>query len=606
MRIIIILYLAFFSLKTLNAQSLEYWDTKPDEIFINIRCPNAAAKMKFSVENNAGGFGLGKKTYETHTPDQLYEYNSLGDKVHGRLEKGGKTISDPEQIVIRLKYSEGARYKITFDDFKECESCAKKDESNKDFRKKKYEKGDLIRISFACPTGAANSWLIDNRSGIIKPVNGYGHFIDHNKVGRSFNLTCVKTDIFKAAEDIRYSLNPWKTFNMLEPYKILAGSAYDKKLGDTINVNGHLYHHSDGGNSSNNARFELKESEKPLDYFLESGDGSTRFGSHHNYQYEFKVIDVAEGYSETFFSSIFQFLWDINPLSHISYRNPFDYRFWPKKDHPAGPVPAGFRAITCKCNCCPDDPKYVIAFAGTTAWSKSDWYSNLSQGIPIMGDNNLSYESRIAPHYEYAIKYATWVIKENNLKTGLGPKHLKVTGHSLGGGLACYVSGYFNIPGFGYNPAPLASAVQVLMDARRRNNIYSPEAYFTNVRVPLDPVSGLLPLIPYQKLIGQVFIVESTGPWGSSFTVNDHMIGSIGNRLIGYKAPMPFDNKKPNEKQIPTATPTPTPSPQPAPTPSPLPNSNPEATISTLLKILLTPTPQAGPSANPPPKPTQK
>lgn len=130
--------------------------------------------------------------------------------------------------------------------------------------------------------------------------------------------------------------------------------------------------------------------------------------------------------------------------------------------------------------------------------------------------------------------------------------------------MASYVSGYFSVPGFGYNPAPLASAAQVLMNGKRR-----PDKYFTNVRVPLDPVSGLLPVIPNQKLVGQVFTVESIGEWGSSFTVNDHMIGSIGSRVIGYKAPKSFEKQTQNisPSQIPAPLPTPTPTPAPLPIP---------------------------------------
>ena len=559
-----------------NAQSIEFMDTKQDEIFIQIRCLDRTKSISFSVDTAAGIFGLGKNTYSTHTPEQLVRYgNMLEKESHYKITKGNKTISDPDSIVARLKHSEGARYKITFNDLKTCSDCKQRDKNkDNDYEEKMFQKGQLIQINLM-ETGKnfdnRKGWVIDNRSGIIKSLDGV-NYVDPKKLGNSFSITCIDLNLSEADPAIKHDINPRRAFEQLDAFKIFAGGAYNKKEGDVIKINGDLCHRSFHTISSNasDASFELSPSEKSLDFFLASyGHGSP--STNRNYEYEFKVIDVAEGFTETFFASIIQFLADLNPLNP-GYR--YDYKYWPRKDHPAGPIPAGFRAITCKCNCCPGDPKYVVALAGTTIWSKSDWNSNILQGIPIenipiVTSSNNPYESRVAPHYEYAIKYTSWVIDQYKLKNGGGlfsypsAKNLTVSGHSLGGGLASYVSGYFSVPGFGYNPAPLASAAQVLMQGKRR-----PDKYFTNVRVPLDPVSGLLPLLPYQKLVGQIFTVESTGAWGSSFTVNDHMIGSIGNRVIGYKAPNSFENQKKN------MTPIQTPSPSSLPTPTPSPKTS--------------------------------
>ena len=557
------LFLLAITLSTpiVSAQSLEFWDTKPDEIYISIRCLDETKSMSFSVDTAAGVFGLGKRTYSTHTPDQLIEYGSRREMAHFSKTKENKTITSPHDIVIRLKHSEGARYKITFDDLKTCPECKqRKGNRNNEYENEMYQKGKIVTITLM-ETGKnfANrkGWVIDNRSGILKHEEG-GYWIDPKKLGSSFNITCIDLNMPETGASI---FMPKSAFNKLDAYKVFAEGAYNKKLGDSIKVKGDLRH---------SAPFELKPSEKNLDYFLLSyGHGDSR--THRNYQYDFKVIDIAEGHSETFSASILQGIWDLF-LFKFSYPNINNYL--PPKEHPAGAIPMGFRAITCKCNCCPSDPKYVVAFAGTTAWSKSDWHSNVTQGIPIGTSGNLPYESRVAPHYEYAIKYTSWVIKQNSLNTpGSGgffsypsAKNLSVSGHSLGGGLASYVSGYFSVPGFGYNPAPLASAAQVLMNGKRR-----PDEYFTNVRVSLDPVSGLLPVIPNQRLVGQVFTVESTGEWGSSFTVNDHMIGSIGSRVTSYKAPKPFEKqtqiKAPNIEIGPPMVPA-------VPNGTPVPNQN--------------------------------
>jgi hypothetical protein len=519
----------------LMAQSLELWDTRPDDIHVEIRCVDRTKAMAFSVDTAAGVAGVGTKRFSSHTPDQAKEYGFMGDTAHFDSTEDNKLIRDPSVIVIRLKHSEGARYKITFNGLRECPNCNKRDQTkDKSFETEMLAKKQLVNITFQ-ETGrdprSKKGWVIDNRSGILKWDSGY--WIDPGMAGRSFNITCVNLDMSLIDDSVRHKVSPMSKFQELGAYRDFAESAYGSEAGSEIAVEGNLHHSGGHMGGGKNASFEGQPSDKHSDYLLISGDGGQ--DTHKNYRYTFDVVDVAEGHSESLSEALLAGL--AAPFPPL--RQPL-----PSKAHPAGAIPPGFRAITCRCKCCPSDPKYVIAFAGTTAWSLSDWISNISQGLPIVVPigSMQSYESRVAPHYEFAVQYASWVIKQNKLGYGGGlmgatsVNNLTVAGHSLGGGLSSYVSGYYSVPGFGYNPAPLASAAQVLMRGERR-----PDMYFTNVRTPLDPVSGLLPVLPFQSsLVGQVFTVESVGDWGSSFTVNDHMIGSIGERVIGYRAPMPL------------------------------------------------------------------
>jgi hypothetical protein len=518
-----------------SAQSLELWDTGPDDIHLEIRCIDKTKSIAVSADTAAGALGFGTKRFSTHTPDQAKEYGFMGETAHFPANENNKLVRDPSVIVIRLKHSEGARYKITFDGIKDCPDCTHRDRSaNREYEREMLAKKQLVNVTFQetrkDPLNK-KGWVLDNRSGILNWDSGY--WIDPNMGGRSFNITCIDLDMSQVNDSIRHKVSPMSTFQELEAFKTLAESAYESQAGSEIAVEGNLHHSGGHMGGGANASFEGKRSNKQSDYLLISGDGG--WDTHRNYKYTFSVIDVAEGHSET--------LLDAMQTAFITHMP----ALLPSKAHPAGAIPPGFRAITCKCNCCPSDPKYVIAFAGTTAWSSSDWGSNISQGMPIVVPIGArqSYESRTAPHYEFAIKYAAWVIKQNKLGYGGGlfgmpsVKNLTVTGHSLGGGLSSYASGYYGVPGFGYNPAPLASAAQVLIAGKRQ-----PGMYFTNVRNPLDPVSGVLPVLPFQKhLIGQVFTVDSIGDLGSAFHLFDHMIGSIGDRVIGYRAPVPFGDQ---------------------------------------------------------------
>lgn len=96
---------------------------------------------------------------------------------------------------------------------------------------------------------------------------------------------------------------------------------------------------------------------------------------------------------------------------------------------------SGFRAIALK----PTDPadrRTIVAFAGTQ--DGTDWRNNIQQGLGL--------PSR---QYSQAVDFANkWRAIDGN--------NVRLTGHSLGGGLASYASIRTNLPATAVNAAPLA------------------------------------------------------------------------------------------------------------------------------------------------------
>lgn len=102
----------------------------------------------------------------------------------------------------------------------------------------------------------------------------------------------------------------------------------------------------------------------------------------------------------------------------------------------------GFRAIllTAKSK---GDPRVVLAFAGTDPKSPADIYTDIDQAINISPFD-------IPSQYVQAESLAQMLLLVYR-------DRLLVTGHSLGGGLANYVSVKLGIPGAGINAAPLGA-----------------------------------------------------------------------------------------------------------------------------------------------------
>lgn len=116
-----------------------------------------------------------------------------------------------------------------------------------------------------------------------------------------------------------------------------------------------------------------------------------------------------------------------------TYRFP-DGRTWNVVDVKDDPR-SGFRAIALK----PTDPadnRTIVAFAGTQ--NGVDWRNNIQQGLGL--------PSR---QYRQAVDFA-------NKWRAIDGSNVRLTGHSLGGGLASYASIKTNLPATAVNAAPLA------------------------------------------------------------------------------------------------------------------------------------------------------
>lgn len=96
---------------------------------------------------------------------------------------------------------------------------------------------------------------------------------------------------------------------------------------------------------------------------------------------------------------------------------------------------SGFRAIALK-STDPSDKRTIVAYAGTE--NGVDWRNNIQQGLGL--------SSR---QYRQAVDFANkWKAIDGN--------NVRLTGHSLGGGLASYASIRTNLPATAVNAAPLA------------------------------------------------------------------------------------------------------------------------------------------------------
>ncbi len=116
-----------------------------------------------------------------------------------------------------------------------------------------------------------------------------------------------------------------------------------------------------------------------------------------------------------------------------TYRFP-DGRTWNVVDVHDDPR-TGFRAIALKPTD-PSDRRTIVAFAGTQ--NGVDWRNNIQQGLGL--------SSR---QYQQAVDFA-------NKWTAIDGNNVRLTGHSLGGGLASYASIRTNLPATAVNAAPLA------------------------------------------------------------------------------------------------------------------------------------------------------
>lgn len=178
--------------------------------------------------------------------------------------------------------------------------------------------------------------------------------------------------------------------------------------------------------------------------------------------------------------------------------------------------PSGMRAVLIEIN--PSGgksrwPRRILAFAGTT-FSSTDLGTDLFQVLPeylsevVFGQIFLARFLGIQPKIEslprLPIQYFDACYLLNDVKRKYG--YVQVCGHSLGGGLASFVSGLYDVPGVGFNPAPLVNANQWLALKYKNNPKTKPT--FVNFCTKRDLVSQHTP----GRLLGPTYIVETVEP----------------------------------------------------------------------------------------------
>ncbi len=120
---------------------------------------------------------------------------------------------------------------------------------------------------------------------------------------------------------------------------------------------------------------------------------------------------------------------------------------------------SGFRAIALRPTD-PSDRRTIVAYAGSN--DGADWRNNAAQGLGLP-----------STQYRQALDFARkW--------QAIDGSNVRLTGHSLGGGLASYASIKTNIPATGINAAPLAlnrfslNPFENIRDSRRITQYYVP------------------------------------------------------------------------------------------------------------------------------------
>lgn len=127
-------------------------------------------------------------------------------------------------------------------------------------------------------------------------------------------------------------------------------------------------------------------------------------------------------------------------------------------------LPAGFRAVLWS-----DGTTRVLAIAGTNptvSKSGSDWKNNAIQAAGF-----------IPPQYKFAKELTLSLLKKPENAS------LQIVGHSLGGGIANFVSKVAGVGGIGYNAAPLNGGASLLASFNKSNST------FRNVNT-FEPVSN--------------------------------------------------------------------------------------------------------------------
>lgn len=430
-------------------------------------------------------FGSGIKSMISHTPDQLDDQK---EHHEDKRDSDDKLLSSPSKLVYRFRYEPGAEYQFTVTALKPCDKCVSHRNTRAD-----HPVSYRVGIDFFSDNIENRRLFVENPSGAIQ-YETHGHVIDLQNGTGNFSVRCIDYTPRQSVGQNNSVFHLNTISDELSAFLDFAEMAYSiTEIPSTVTVSGCLDGH--GANQKSSGDLSPR--------FLESfgyGDSLT----HRTKNYTFDVVDIAEG------GSLLE----------------------EKKRHPAGDIPAGFKAVTFRCTCCPNDPKYIVAFAGTD--DISDVLNDAWQFFPIANlprrppPFSPSLESRVAPQYEYAVKYTSWVKKQFKIRgyQPPGTKKIQAVGHSLGGGIASYVSGYHKISGYGFNSAPLGAGKQI------KDVMKNADEYFVQIRAIGDPVSGFIPIIPFQGLPGVVVEVECKS-WIP--LIPKHLVANISDKILSYR-----------------------------------------------------------------------
>lgn len=169
--------------------------------------------------------------------------------------------------------------------------------------------------------------------------------------------------------------------------------------------------------------------------------------------------------------------------------------------------------------------KIAIAFEGTGSFSLEDWRANFAQLFTVPAQ------------YKAALEFTKKVIEGCSNDPGCNKNDIVVTGHSLGGGLAQYVSMMVDadVKAYTFNPAGLWGPTTGSIDTAKARNItnFYTEGYIETPGgrriVGADPVSN--------PAIGEVFgeqipiPVNLTGLWHDPHVVKGAILAGAGGAI---------------------------------------------------------------------------
>ena len=508
----------------------------PTNFEIRICVPNEFENPKFLVSQSTfeGNWAYQTPTMQVHNIKDVTTYGVTERKC------AGNTYG---RIDISCKFIPGVTYTFSVLPNGDCQECVnrfKKDWVQKypDTAKKLLRDHGVYTLGLST-NGNHRAFLVSDPDRLLnfdqktleaaeKNHSNYGYATFRPDFGKKIHIKCVSVPGVGrsgAGENDSWMNihNPFEDIHKLGFYQEIANGAYSFNLGQKVI------------GSAN--KFLLSNSQSDPNYkTIFCGSGHYSNLDQKNFKLsnaEYKVIDVIEG------------------ASTLS----------PPKTHPVlGKIPNGFRAIVLQGG---NGVSRIISFAGTD--DPSDLVDDLEQGIPVfrwpwerkdlkfdpkIPYGSLAYEApdsdRVSSQYSFALKVTKYVLNDGKLplfntislpvsQRFLSDKYV-VCGHSLGGGMANYVSGMLGIRGYGFNSAALASGAQVV----KASGVPFPDLYFTHVRSSLDPISIVTPKLPSGELIGDQIIV------GSNTYVRfvlDHLILNMNvEKIIDYIPPPSAEN----------------------------------------------------------------